>query len=246
MPDSANKMRDSEKGAAPAKQKDWQDSVLLAFERVFPGGASYLKEPRWQRWALIVATSLVAAFIMAPHLFSVSNLTVGAPARETIISPITFRVVDEAATAKNREQVLNSVLPVYTFDDESVLDVQERIGAAFSYARDYLDKEAKHRAAHAEPPPSEPAKTIATKGPGGAFEVLDDNALRSRFEVRLSARVSPSAFAMLKGAQFNHRVETDLRSLVVPVLLKGVVESRELVMRHGKEGILLLSKSKEQ
>jgi len=246
MPDTAPRMKDSEKGAAPAKQKDWRDSALSALERVFPGGVSYLKEPRWQRWALIVVTSLAAAFVMAPHLSAVTGLTVGEPAREPIISPITFRVIDEAATAKNREQVLNSVLPVYTFDDESVHDVQERIVAAFSYARDYLDKEAKHRAPHTEPPPAEPSKTAPTKAPGGAFEVLDDNTLRSRFEVRLGARVSPSTFAMIKGAQFNHGVETDLRSLVVPVLLKGVVESRELVMRHGKEGILLFSKSKEQ
>jgi hypothetical protein len=48
MPDTAPRTRDSEKGAAPAKQKDWRDSALSALERVFPGGVSYLKDPRWR------------------------------------------------------------------------------------------------------------------------------------------------------------------------------------------------------
>jgi len=75
---------------------------------------------------------------------------------------------------------------------------------------------------------------------------LDEQTLRTRFENRLGANVTFSSFAMLKSVGFNHHVERDLRSLVVPLLLKGVIQSREQIMREGKRGILLHTKSKDK
>lgn len=246
MPDSSvqNKTR------TPEAVKGWIGSVRKTAEKKLPKWAFNFAEPKWQRWALILGTSLVAAFMMAPKSFRVYSLAVGEPATETIISPITFKVVDEGATNKNRDEILKSVLPVYDFDDEMVHDVQARIGAAFDFMTGYLGAEAAYQAKEAEKSKEQPAAPSQENPPTAPaapqFRVLDENTLRTRFENALGASVSPSSFAVLKANGFNARIQRDLRSLIVPILLKGIVLSRELVMRDGKSGILLKLKNKDK
>jgi len=231
----------------PASLKERLGSIRKTVEKRFPKWASGMGDPKWQRWALIAGASLIAAFMMAPKSFRVYNLTVGEPASETIVSPITFKVVDEAATNKNRDEILKSVLPVYDFDDEMVHDVQSRIMAAFNFMADYLAEEAAYTAREAErskEPQSQenPSSTIKQQ----QFRVLDENTLRTRFENMFGARVSPSSFAILKANGFNARIQRDLSTVIIPVLMKGIVLSRELVIRDGKSGILLKLKNKEK
>ena len=232
---------------APDKPRQHTSAVRKTVERVFPGGRYTIDDPKW-RWSLIIGTSLVAAFLMAPHSFRVYNLTLGEPARETIVSPITFRVVDEAATSKNRDDVLRSTLPVYDFDDEMVHDVQDRIRNAFNSLREYLAAAAAKGPLEPYKTPESPPEPEVSKAPAEAprFRPIDDKSLRAGFENLLGVSVSPPTFFALKAVGFNPRVETDLRSLVVPVLLKGVVLSRELVVRDGKRGILLRIRSKDK
>jgi cyclic-di-AMP phosphodiesterase PgpH len=222
-------------------------------ERILPGWIHRFEEPKWRRWIVIVVTSLVAAFLMAPNCVPVYVLTVGEPATETIVAPKTFRVFDDAATQNNRDQALKSVWPVYDFDDEMVYDVQAKISAAFKFMRDYLAEEATNSAE----PQAEPHKETASgdselplAAPSSAasksFRPLDDGTLRTRFENLLGTTVAPSSFYTFKLGGFNSLIERDLRSPVVHLLEKGVVVSRDLVMRDGKKGILLRPKSKDK
>ena len=200
-------------------------------------------EPKWQRWALIVVTSLVAASMIAPQSFRFYNLTEGNLAPETIVSPIKFEVVDDAATTKNQNEIMKSVRPVYDFDDEMVNDVKAKIASAFNYMRQYLEAEAEFRARELDRSKDTTAAAEGKPPASKGFQRLDENVLRTRFETSMGATVSPSAFALLKSDGFNNRIERDLLSLVTPVLHKGVVLSRDLVLRDGKQGVLLLTKS---
>jgi len=235
------------KGQDKTRKADagWADQVRKTAEKWLPQWLDGINEPKWQRWALIIGTSLIAAFLMSPKAFRVYNLTSGEPASETIVSPITFKVFDEAATNKNMDEVLKSVRPVYDFDDEMVHDVQARIVSAFNFMTEYLTAEAEH-AAREEDRSKEQAGPQPDNPPGGQkiFRSIDDDTLRTRFENLLGTNIAPSNFVVLKANGFNTRIQTDLRSLVVPVLYKGVVQSRELVLRDGKDGILLNVKSK--
>lgn len=230
----------------PARLKEWASRCRKFTDKHLTRGTRAFKEPKWQRWALIVVTSFIAAFILAPKSFRAGSLTVGVPAKETIISPITFRVPDVEATNKIRDEVLKSIRPVYDFDDKMVDDVQSRIISAFGFMTTYLEEEEAYKANKvANPKPvSRDGQKKASKA--SHFRPLDETTLRTRFENALSVKISPSSFAVLKQARFNLRVQRDLRNLVVPVLRKGVVLSREHVMRDGKNGILLWSKSKER
>lgn len=227
------------------KLKNWRAQATKVAVRVLPSWAYRLKEPKWQRWGLIVTTSLVIAFMIAPKSMKEYSLTVGEPAAETIISPITFKVIDEEATSKNRDEVLKSVRPVYDLDDEMVHDVQARIIAAFNFMKDYLAKEAEYHSREADASQGSPGPEKVSVDEK-AFRTVDPDTLRTRFENLLGAKVSPSDFALLKSRGFDARIQRDLRSLVAPVLLKGVVLSRDLVQRDGKSGILFRTKTKDK
>jgi cyclic-di-AMP phosphodiesterase PgpH len=242
--ETLEKRKNNEKAKKPDQTKGWSEQFRKAAEKRLPEWLHGLREPKWQRWALIVGTSLMAAFLMAPKAFRVYHLTLGEPAPETIISPITFKVFDEAATSKNLDEVLKSVRPVYDFDDEMVHDVQARIVAAFSFMTKYLSAEAEYRAKEAEPPKQQAPSAHKGAANQNNFHPMDDDTLRTRFENLIGTTISPSNFMVLKANGFNSRIQTDLRSLVVPPLIKGVVQSRELLLRDGKDGILLSYKSK--
>ncbi|MGO9121445.1 MAG: HD family phosphohydrolase [Desulfomonilaceae bacterium] len=247
MPATNNNNKSSETKSTD-RIRLWMIHGKKKLTKFLPGWTHPLAEPKWQRWGLITVTALLAAFMLAPKAFQVYAPTLGEPSKETIISPITFQVIDESATNKNRDEVLNSVQPVYDFDDEMVHDVQARIISAFGFMREYLVQELDHRSKESDPPPhaASSAQGSAAAKPQPPFRSLDENAQRTRFENFLAVPVSPSNFSALKQIGFNARIERDLRSLVVPPLLRGVALSRELVMRDGKRGILLKIKSKDK
>ena len=246
MHEPSSKNKNSSKHSSKEKTKDSLIKRKSLLSRILPERAQRLLEPKAKMWALLIAVSLFCAFLLAPRSFQVYSLTIGEPSPETILSPITFQVIDESATNKNQEEVLRSVLPVYDLDEEMVDDVQARIANAFNFMKNYLAAEAENNAKEEdkakENKPAQESKSPAAK----VFQPMDDNALRSRFETLLGADVSPASFAALKAAGFNARVQRDLQSLVIPLLLKGVVLSRELLLRDGKQGILIRSKSKEK
>jgi membrane-associated HD superfamily phosphohydrolase len=155
-------------------------------------------------------------------------------------------VIDQAATNKSQEEVLRSVLPVYDLDEELVDEVQSRIAGAFSFMKNYMAAEAENRAkeddkSKEDKPPADPKGSVPK-----SFQPMDEKDLKSRFETLLGADVSLSSFNALKSTGFNPRTQRDLQSLVVPLLTRGVVLSRELLLRDGKQGILVRSKSKEK
>jgi cyclic-di-AMP phosphodiesterase PgpH len=240
-------MKMPENSKAPSKTMNKAEALRKSADRILPPWAHRLYEPKIQRWLLIVGTSLLAALMMAPISFRDYSLTIGEPAQETIISPATYRVDDELATNKSRDEILQSVRPVYDFDEEMVHDVQARITAAFDFMRAYLETEASARAKEeGKSLEKDNAAHQSATTKAESFRPLDDNTLRTRFENLLGATVTTSSFLALKSMGFSSTVETDLRSLVAPVLLKGVVLSKDLVIRDGSGGILLRSKHKDK
>ncbi len=243
MPDSQNKIRALDKSKKPDPKKNLGNGARKYAAKVVPEWLFFFAESKWQRWALIIATSLIAAFLITPKSFKLYDLTLGEPAPETIISPITFKVFDESATNKNIDEVLKSVRPLYDADEEMVHEVQKRIATAFDFMSDYLQQEAeaKREAENPNESAATPDHQIQK-----VFRPMDDEALKARFENLIGANISPSGFAVLKSMGFNPRIQRDLTSMVTPVLIKGIVQNRELLMRDGKQGILLKFKTRDK
>jgi putative nucleotidyltransferase with HDIG domain len=202
-----------------------------------------------QRWILILVTSLIAAFMMAPKPFKGYQLTVDEPSRESIISPVTFQVVDEIATAKNKDEALKAVLPVYDYDDDMVRDVQARVTSAFYFMRSYLAAEAKYNSG-ADRTPKDAAVVEGETGRPAVepqpFRPLEEHELKTRFENLLGTAIAQPCFEQFKIHGFSRSIERNVANLVVTVLLRGVTLSRDLLMKDGKRGIYLFPKSKEK
>ncbi len=246
MPESGDKSKGQPKTSSSDKLRDRLGLAKKEAARRLPAWVYKFTDDKWRLRAILIGTSIVAALMMAPKSYHVGSLVVGEPSQETIISPITFKVIDEAATNKNRDEVLRSAPPVYDFDEEMIHDVQARITSAFNFMKEYLAAEDQNRFIADEQltdskPPAD-TKTAAAK----TFQPLDENAQKARFESLLGTNVSPVCFQALKSASFNAKAERDLRSLIVPMLLRGVVLSRELVTRDARQGILIKTKSKEK
>ncbi len=246
MPESLDKSKGQQKAGSSEKFRDRLGSAKKVAARRLPAWVYKFTEEKWKLRLLLMAASIIAAFMMAPKSYHVGALVVGEPSQETIISPITFKVIDEAATNKNRDEVLRSAPPVYDFDEEMVHDVQAKISSAFTFMRDYQAAEEENRAVEEDRAREGKAQSDARPAPAKPFQPLDDAALKARFEALLGTNVSQSSFVALKNSGFNARSERDLRSLVVPMLLRGVVLSRELLMRDAKQGILIKTKSKDK
>ncbi|MCX5872262.1 MAG: HDIG domain-containing protein [Deltaproteobacteria bacterium] len=247
MPETSSKNRNQGKNSSRDRTRDSLTHKRRPLSRFLPEWATNrLFDEKVKRWALLIGVCLFCAFLLAPRSFQVYSLTIGETSHETILSPITFQVIDEAATNKNQAEVLRSVLPVYDLDEEMVDDVQAKIATAFNFMKNYLSAEAENNAKEEEKSKDNKQPSETKSSGSKPFQPMDDNALRSRFETLLGADVSTTSFAALKAAGFNPRVQRDLQSLVVPLLLKGVVLSRELLLRDGKQGILIRSKSKEK
>lgn len=245
MPQSQTRNRTETDTNGQNGAKTWLNKIPKTWDtRQSPRLVHFLQK-KYQRWGLLIVTSLIAASIMVPQSFRYYSLTVGEPAAETIISPISFKVIDQAATEKIKDDVLKSVLPVYDFDDEVVNDVQQRVANGFGFMRDYLSIETQRREHAADK--AGPSTSVADeKQDSKTFRPLDDPALRTRFENLLGAPVPPSSFEILKSYGFSVRIERDVTSIIVPVMLRGIVLSRDLLRRDGKQGILLFTKSSKK
>ena len=246
MPETSSRNKNSSKNSSREKNRDSFIKRNSALSKFMPDRFHRLLDPRVKRWALLIGVCLLSAFLIAPRSFQAYSLTIGEPSTETILSPMTFQVIDQAATNKSQEEVLRSVLPVYDLDEELVDDVQSRIAGAFTFMKNYMAAEAENRAkeddkSKEDKPPADPKGSVPK-----SFQPMDEKDLKSRFETLLGADVSLSSFNALKSTGFNPRTQRDLQSLVVPLLTRGVVLSRELLLRDGKQGILVRSKSKEK
>ena len=109
MPETSSRNKNSSKNSSREKNRDSFIKRNSALSRFIPERFHRLLDPRVRRWALLIGVCLLSAFLIAPRSFQVYSLTIGEPSTETILSPMTFQVIDQAATNKSQEEVLRSV-----------------------------------------------------------------------------------------------------------------------------------------
>ena len=105
MFEASSKKNNSVKNSSKDRPKDALNKKRRSLNRLIPERAYRLADPKIRMWTLLVGVSLLTAFLLAPRSFQVYSLTIGEPAPETILSPITFQVIDEEATNKNQQEV---------------------------------------------------------------------------------------------------------------------------------------------
>ncbi|MFZ2054156.1 MAG: HDIG domain-containing metalloprotein [Candidatus Aminicenantales bacterium] len=163
---------------------------------------------------LIIFVFVLAYFLSYVPSRSLPLIEEGEIAAADIVSPVDLTIEDTETTAKRKAEAAAAVLPVYVFDENSFLNVEEKIRRFFEFGRESL-------------------KTAAP--PARAAEL--QTAVAERFDLDIPV----SEFESLIKINFSSEIEETLVSLTGKVFSNGIIVSKNLFIRREPErGFLLI------
>ena len=96
-----------------------------------------------QKIAIAAIAAILATVALSPYLTQQTyNYTLGEYTRDSIRAPYEMSVKDPIATERKRELAHDGVLPVFDFNSDVRLEIEEKISRAFGQMRVYFQKEA--------------------------------------------------------------------------------------------------------
>lgn len=208
----------------------------------------FLKNPIWQKRILFLVVSFFAALIISPRITSLTyNYVAGDIARQNIKAPRDFLVEDAASTAKRKEEASLASLTVYDFDDGASKDIQERLVRAFSMMRKYL-AEIEETALNASLDPDNPDKQSPKLNSKqklselrSAFLLASREERLQAFERELLVKIDSKVFAAFESKGFLSEDEKLLLQALLPLLNRGIVGSKELILQEMGKGVVVRS-----
>jgi len=169
-----------------------------------------LKRSQTQRWCLLGFASLSIAVFLSPTLeVAPPTYNVGDVAIKTVRADRDLLVMDKKATERKRDEATRKVSPVYDYDPSVIPEIEGVVHAAFSLLWRYRAGELK-------------------KG---------ERDLKGEVEKLLGFSLSSQEYQLLKGHRLNVRVLESTVDLIAPLLKKGVVSNKELLLQE--EGIVV-------
>ena len=178
------------------------------------------KQVLWRRlfqnpWIfLLIFVFILAYFLSYVPSKSLPKLKEGEIASSDIISPLDLTIEDTETTAKRRAEAEEAVIPVYSFDENAFLNLEEKIDQFFQFGREWLKKAAS---------PANLTDLGKSITENFGFEI-DTNVLDSL------ARVN-----------FSQDIQETLVSLIGKVSSQGIIVSKNLFIRKEPErGLILL------
>lgn len=184
----------------------------LAWERKFLANwiSSLNQRFHLQTWSIIFLFCLVLSFLVFFSLDFAYHAQLGEVAPADIKSPLSFQIVDEAATEDKRKSAEQEVLPVFDYDSRLYEQVFNRIYRAFRVLRD---------------------EARATNWPADEYhreEAIKDFAkFKPIFEKEIGVEVPHRLFDWLTEQKFSARTE----NIVIRALLKW--SSKKIVDGQG-------------
>lgn len=212
----------------------------------------------WQKRILVFVVSLCTALIISPRLTSSAyNYVVGDVARQNIKAPRDFLVEDDHSTSKKREEASLTSRTVYDFDDGASKDTQERLSKTFALMRKYLaeiEENAMSGALSPDSPGSPDKQSTKVNSKQKLVELRSAFLLASReerlqaFERELLVKLDKKDFAALEGKGFLVKDENLIIKSLLPLLARGIVGSKELILQEKAKGVVVrsLRSQKEQ
>jgi len=162
---------------------------------------------------LIVFVFVLSYFLSYVPPRSLPKLKEGEIASTDLITPLDLNIEDTETTAKRRAEAEEAVLPVYTLDENSFLDSEERIRQLFEFGRDWLKNA------------TAPARTIELQ-----------KAVAEKFDLEIPVQELDS----LIKSKFSPEVQETLISLIGKVSSQGIIISKNLFIRNEPERGLIL------
>ena len=178
------------------------------------------RPPLWKQavenpfFHLIIFVFILAYFLSYVPSKMLPRLEVGEIASADVVSPLDLTIEDTETTAKRKAEADEAVLPVYSFDENSFLNTEERIRQFFEFGQEWLKRPAASRNT------AELQKEIA-----------------ERFGVDVPAR----ELGLLVRANFSTNLAETLISLIGKISSPGIIISKNLFIRREPErGFILM------
>lgn len=181
----------------------------------------------FKRWLILVVLCLVISVMLFPNIFSPTIVyKIGDVAEVDIKASYDFLIEDEELTVKNREEAGNSVPYVYDFDS-SASNLYIRLNDVMSEAREYF------------------RLTTIEKNASGVedLDYQDDaeakSLLKERFFKLLEIRPDDAVFEKLINLGFSDEIRVVIGGLITPILVKGIVSDKKILIDQSQKGIIL-------
>lgn len=186
---------------------------------------------RWVAIVSVVVMSLVLAMLTTMSVQHLpSKLREGAIASRDIKADRNYEIIDDEATEMSREDAAKAVSSIYDFDDELGDQIATRIEAAFTLARDQLDK------FKAE----QPVKRKKKKGKK-TFQLTKDQEkqLRKTFQDELAVEPNDAEWHLFLNDGFSERMGKTVAYLVSQSMSKPIVAERTALAKEKGKGITI-------
>jgi len=209
------------------KIKLFKSSEPLPKKKKTPSSAApkEIKPTQWQKIIqapfvyLFLSVLILAYFISYVPSKSLPLLNEGEIASSDIVAPADLTIEDKETTEKRKKEAIESVLPVYSYDQNVFLNTEEKIREFFSLGREWL-KEKPVTAARIEQ---------------FRKDILD------KFELEISSRTISS----LTRVKFASKIEESLINLLGKTSAVGIILSKDLFIHGEQERGFTLIKSPE-
>jgi cyclic-di-AMP phosphodiesterase PgpH len=163
---------------------------------------------------LLVFVFILAYFLSYVPSKSLPGLKEGEIASSDIISPLDLTIEDTETTAKRRAEAEEAVIPVYSFDENAFLNLEEKISQFFEFGREWLKK---------------------TASPANLADL--ERSIAENFGLEIETKVLDS----LVRVNFSQDIQETLVSLIGKVSSQGIIVSKNLFIRKEPErGLILL------
>ncbi|MDH7512273.1 MAG: HDIG domain-containing protein [Clostridiales bacterium] len=185
-----------------------------------PPPASKEKAPLWKQIVenpilhLVIFVFFLSYFLSYVPSKMLPRIEVGEIASADVVSPRDLTIEDTETTANRRAEAEESVLPVYTFDENAFLNTEERIRQFFAFGQEWLKRPAASRST------AELQKDIAEK---------------------FGADIPARELETLLRAGFSPELAETLISLIGKISSPGIIVSKNLFIRKEPErGFILM------
>lgn len=178
---------------------------------------SALKNASFQRWAMLITSSMLIALLLYPHpLIPSKAYKVGDVADQDIKATQDYLIEDEISTEKRRMEAMQKAMAVYDLDETALSTIRSRLDSSFSLMRDICEE---------SPSKKTRDRLLWSK--------------KEEFAELLGTPVNKSTFRTLVGGSFSPTVEEVIFRLIQPYLKIGVIEDKSLWDDKRDKGIII-------
>lgn len=207
---------------------------------------NFIKEDRlWQKRLILIVVSILSALILSPQITTPTfKLKEGDIARQNYKANRDLLVEDKLSTNKKREAALLAALAVYDFDETAPIEIRMKIELAFSTMRQNLleiENKASETIEEKEGIAIEKReKTIAREIVAAYLEESKLERL-SAFREKLGVTIEEEDFRRIENRGFSKSLEEIVTSVIIPIMGKRVLESKEHLPKDKDKGLIVRS-----